>query len=89
MVMRMFNCKNCIHNNVCDKFEELVRYMIENGQDCFEFKDRTKYVEVIQCKDCKKSKRHEIFPHSRRCSVEDYKFSHKETHFCSYGERKE
>ena len=46
-------------------------------------------VEVVRCKDCKKAVRHEIFPHSRRCKVEDCKFSHKETHFCSYGERKD
>ena len=44
-------------------------------------------VEVVRCKDCKKSTRHEIFPHSRRCSVEEYRFPHKENHFCSYGER--
>ena len=43
---------------------------------------------VVRCKDCKKAKKHEIFPHSRRCSVEDCRFSHKETHFCSYGERR-
>ena len=46
-------------------------------------------VEVVRCKDCKKAVRHEIFPWSRRCKVEDCKFSHKETHFCSYGERRE
>lgn len=45
-------------------------------------------VPVVRCKDCQKAKKHEIFPHSRRCSVEDFRFSHKETHFCSYGERR-
>lgn len=45
-------------------------------------------VEVVRCKDCAKAVRHEIFPHSRRCKVEDCRFSHKETHFCSYGERR-
>ena len=45
-------------------------------------------VPVVRCKDCVKAKKHEIFPHSRRCSVEDFRFSHKETHFCSYGERR-
>ena len=46
-------------------------------------------VEVVRCKDCKKAVRHEVFPWSRRCKMEDCKFSHKETHFCSYGERKD
>ena len=45
-------------------------------------------VEVVRCKDCAKAVRHEIFPHSRRCKVEDCRFSHKKTHFCSYGERR-
>ena len=46
-------------------------------------------VEVVRCKNCVKAVRHEIFPWSRRCKVEDCRFSHKETHFCSYGERKD
>lgn len=46
-------------------------------------------VEVVRCKDCVKAVRHEVFPWSRRCKVEDCRFSHKETHFCSYGERKD
>ena len=45
-------------------------------------------VPVVRCKDCVKAVRHEIFPNSRRCKVEDCRFSHKKTHFCSYGERK-
>ena len=45
-------------------------------------------VEVVRCKDCAKSVPHEIFPHSRRCKVEDCRLSHKETHYCSYGERR-
>ena len=45
-------------------------------------------VEVVRCKDCEKAVRHEIFPHSRRCKVEDCRFSHKDTHYCSYGERR-
>ena len=45
-------------------------------------------VEVVRCKDCIHARRHEVFPHSRRCQNEDCRFSHKETHFCSYGERR-
>ena len=44
---------------------------------------------LVRCKDCKKAVRHELFPNSRRCLVEDCKFPHKKTHFCSYGERRE
>lgn len=46
-------------------------------------------VEVVRCKDCAKAVRHEVFPWSRRCVVEDCRVTHRETHFCSYGERKD
>lgn len=52
------------------------------------FGEKADCVKVIRCKDCAKAVPHEIFPHSRRCKVEDCKFSHKETHFCSYAEPK-
>lgn len=45
-------------------------------------------VEVVRCKDCKNAKRHEVFPYSRRCRIEDYRLPHRADHFCSYGERR-
>lgn len=43
---------------------------------------------IVRCEECVKAVRHEVFPWSRRCKVEDCRFSHKKTHFCSYGERR-
>ena len=92
MVMGMFNCKNCLHNNVCDKFEELVRYMIENGiengQDCFEFKDRTKYVKVVRCKDCKHFTEGMAVGMCKRIP-DKLIIPMSYNAFCSFGERKE
>ena len=91
----MAKCTDCLHYNACLKFYKLVvggePTTIGNTAErvCENFKDRTKYVEVVRCKDCTNAVRHETFPWSRRCKIEDCRFSHKASHFCSYGERRE
>lgn len=79
----VYNDIECEHCSLpeCDNScfcEKVADYLIQKG-----------VVIPVQCKDCIKSVHHEIFPHSRRCKVEDCKFPHKETHFCSYGVRRD
>ena len=59
------------------------------NQDMVRYAPTIDAVPVVRCKDCAKAVRHEVFPRSRRCKVEDCRFSHKETHFCSYGEKRD
>ena len=59
-------CKDCLHGDVCvgyvpsDLDRDVWQYCREGKADqipdieerCSSFKDRTKYVEVVRCKDC-------------------------------------
>lgn len=42
----METCKDCLHFEVC-------AYCVNDLPICDSFKDRTKYAEVVRCKDCK------------------------------------
>ena len=78
----MAECKECVHCEVCPVPH------LKNTSVCKQFKDRTKYVEVVRCKDCRQW--------SRNAGVADSPNGHCFCHdieingydFCSYGERR-
>ena len=79
----MAECKDCVHNEVCPVPH------LKDAYVCKQFKDRTKYAEVVRCVDC------------RRCIMLSNSFNNevvcgkriltffKPDDFCSCGERRE
>ena len=52
----MVTCKDCLHIGVCaHRYEKLCKgTRVEDlNHNCTKFKDRTKFAEVVRCKDCK------------------------------------
>lgn len=79
-------CKDCIHIDVCVAYTPTDLY-----HTCSSFKNKTDFVEVVRCRDCK------------FYTIGDYRCDHPEMYgedcydfwletneddFCSYGERK-
>ena len=89
----MKTCKECLYFEVCvfryetlckgTKVEDLIH-------DCTRFKDRSKYKEVVRCKDCKKWNEETGFcdEHSQFYEHGMYWDIFAEEDFCSYGERR-
>ena len=74
----MANCKDCLHQ--C--------YMEATEEACNFFVDKTKYVEVVRCKDCK------FFIHPTAtdglCELDgNHRIIWLNDDFCAYGERKD
>lgn len=95
-------CKDCLHSDVCvgytptDLDRDVWHYCREGKADqipdieerCSSFKDRTKYVEVVRCKDCKKiSPSVTAIKDSVWCR--EFRAYMPCDGFCSYGERRE
>lgn len=85
----MAECKECVHNEVCPVPH------LKDTTVCKQFKDRTKYAEVVRCKDCNHFKETNGKDSGKPCGygkcmkpffiqmiVDAYDF-------CSYGERRE
>ena len=92
--MGMATCKECLHVDVCYMVEHYGVDIDEDRQeyDCHQFTDRTKYAEVVRCKDCKyykpqekSAKWHGTVNYCTR--VVSLKMP--TDGFCSYGERRE
>lgn len=43
----MANCKDCLHNEVCDQSSRQMWAMMAGKKECSDFKDRAKYAEVV------------------------------------------
>ena len=93
----MAKCIDCLHFEVCKyKLEEICKFTkIEDLiHNCTKFRDRTKYSEVVRCKDCKHCKKYtnrfDPIPNRQLCNrMFDYAYRVEESDFCSYGERRE
>lgn len=81
----MKKCGDCIHADICKQVNG-GWFSCENIAYCRGFKDRSKYVEVVRCKDCK-----HFIQEEHGCNHFGY-FSYTpwmdEVDFCSYGERR-
>ena len=72
-------CNDCLHNGCCCDFY---------GANCNGFEDKSKYVKVVRCKDCK----HFDENNACYCHAADDNGTPifvREHDFCSYGERRE
>ena len=85
----MATCRDCLHDDACRSLLTAMGYAVDgDGNDaderCDTFKTKTKYTEVVYCKDCKHL---EI----TGCYGECNKLVRivRPDDFCSYGERRE
>ena len=80
--------ERCLHNEVCKYGEKRSNGMYCTEEKCKQFKNRTKYVEVVRCKDCiyyEIGKDYEPY-----CNHVTHGIPYaKADDFCSYGERKD
>ena len=91
MVMGMYNCEKCVHEELCDQPSRQLWGHLTKETDCSDFKDRTNYVEVVRCKDCKHYYHSVSSGKDGRCVIfgsYDTDPSVYLTDFCSYGERR-
>ena len=87
----MATCKECLHYEACVLNEA---YWVKHNADqaCSVFKDKSEYVKVVRCKDCKRcfekrTKRHNNL--MRFCMrLDGNEFQVNANDFCSYGGRK-
>ena len=82
---RLKLCGDCIHADIC---KEVIGgwFSPKNPAYCKGFKDRTKYVEVVRCKDCKHYFHYGESVYGCRTFG---MMKTKHNGFCSYGERKD
>ena len=89
MVMGM--SERCLHNEVCKYGEKRSNGMYCTEEKCKQFKNITKYVEVVRCKDCKHFVQNEPYDPCE-CMKWTVKWGVANVNpddFCSYGERKD
>ena len=84
-------CGECIHADVCEQNPLHTEFSRDNPAYCEGFKDKSKLVEVVRCKDCKHYKTHNRSVkwnckalYCARSAV----IRVKPDDFCSYGERR-
>lgn len=84
----MARCKDCVHYEACSAFSKIINSAREVEKGCEYFKDLTKYVEVVRCKDC--VYRHDSCFAGSGNTYCDKKHTYSPLDgFCSYGERKD
>ena len=104
-------CKDCLHGDMCEGYiptdldKDVWHYCREGRADqipdieerCSSFEDRTKYVEVVRCKDCthyRKSEHNSFVGINfcyvlKDCNKTNIGFIRNDNDFCSRGERRE
>ena len=96
----MFDCEKCLCESVCDQSSRQMWGHMAKEQDCADFKDRTEFVEVVRCKDCKHwheetgwCNHHSYFVEEDGEPCHPWESNNckmlNEDDFCSYGERKD
>lgn len=76
----MARCKDCLHYEACYAFSKIINSAREVEKGCEYFKNRTKYVEVVRCKDCINQ-----MGDGACCVIDE---GGADDFFCSYGERR-
>lgn len=89
----MAKCKDCIHEEICDM--PIITDGRKNASNCKCFKNKSDFVEVVRCKDCKYCSHHYSIPLEEdiyQCRFEfgdDYPVPMVEaTFYCGYGEKR-
>lgn len=71
-------CNDCLHNGCCCDFY---------GANCNGFEDKSKYVKVVRCKECKNISP-SVTPMRETVWCREYRAYMPCDGFCSYGERR-
>ena len=87
----MATCKDCVHHRICNRIDHEIEYSDKSVKEaeeqlaikCRFFKNKPDFVEVIRCKDCKKTQ----FKHDNGCFCIVHRDNRKPDDFCSFGER--
>ena len=88
-------CKDCLHYEACVNEVNRRTAHKEGAEKCKTFKDKTLFVEVVRCKDCKysrprnESEKHRYFEGvliCESCEMADEPVAVCFDDFCSYGE---
>ena len=85
--MGMYDCEKCVHEEMCDQPGRHLWGTLTGEKECSDFKDRTKYVEVVRCNDCKY--KFNANGHNKKGCPLDGVGLMNDDDFCSYGERRE
>lgn len=85
-------CKDCIYSLICKMYADfgVTDVPYDEGDTCEMFKNKTDFVEVVRCKDCKWciiNKNHPAKP--LICVMTKMCGTTKPEWFCAAGERKE
>ena len=82
MPNRTVTCGDCIHADICKQVNG-GWFSAKNIAYCKAFKNRTKYVEVVRCKDC-------VYNEKAACMFSEFCNPHyRPDFFCADGERTE
>lgn len=100
----MATCKECLHYEACgeylptDQDEDIWHYCSEGRSDeipdiderCSGFQDKTQFVKVVRCKECKYLNRKTSVGGFCKCGEVNggRPFGRVNDDFCSYGERR-
>ena len=87
-------CKDCLHFDVCQALEDSGQISKIYPSQCGCFKDKSQFVEIVRCKDCKSCDK--FYPNKKigeepelEYFCEKEKRTTRPDDFCSYGERKD
>ena len=75
-------CGDCIHAEICKDSVVIPNFFKDNPAYCRGFKDRTKYVQVVRCYECK-----HYIKSMMLCKQEDGLCLPDKLDYCSLGER--
>ena len=89
----MATCRDCLHDEACRSMLRAMGYTVDgDGIDadkrCEIFKDKTKYAEVVRCKDCKHWHEGTGWCDQHSHYEEDELNEFDREYSCAYGERK-
>jgi hypothetical protein len=90
---KMATCRDCLHDEACRSLLTAMGYTVdgdgnEADKRCDTFKTKTKYAEVVRCKDCKHFTTGMAVGMCKR-NPEKPTIPIPYNHFCSFGERKD
>jgi hypothetical protein len=74
------NCKDCLHEDVCEKAKHIENYRLG---ECKDFKDVNEYVKIVRCVEC-------TVPHNKWTGCPNLNgLVPPPGHYCGFGTRDE
>ena len=89
--MNMGNdCEKCLHKDVCDRSSRQMWALMSKEHKCSDFKDRTKYAQVVLCQYCQYRIDDDDFVSNHFCTKRPSNGGMfcEDDDFCSYGKER-